>query len=197
MTLSCVYHKILKYSIGSIGQLRKSYHYQLTCKLLSYLTRNVQMMKEKSNLSFYRLLLLYGVGIAFLLLFVKYLDYGLFVRAVPFEIYVGVIALIFTILGIWMGLKLTTPKIKTVEIPSQRSSQFVLSKNLQSAKGISDREYEVLTLIASGHSNKEIAEELYISLSTVKTHTSRLFDKLDAKRRTQVIQKAKEAGLLP
>lgn len=154
-------------------------------------------MMEKSNLSFYKLLLLYGVGIAFLLLFVKYLDYGLFVRAVPFEIYVGVIALMFTVLGIWMGLKLTTPKIKTVEIPSQRSSQFVLNKNLQSAKGISDREYEVLTLIASGHSNKEIAEELYISLSTVKTHTSHLFDKLDAKRRTQVIQKAKEAGLLP
>ena len=154
-------------------------------------------VKRKSNLSFYKLLLLYGIGIALLLLFVKYLDYGLFVRAVPFEIYVGVIALLFTILGIWMGLKLTTPKIKTIQIPSKPSTKFVLDKNLQSAKGISDREYEVLTLIASGRSNKEIADELYISLSTVKTHTSHLFEKLDAKRRTQVIQKAKEIGLLP
>ena len=107
------------------------------------------------------------------------------------------IALLFTILGIWMGLKLTTPKIKTIQIPSKPSTKFVLDKNLQSAKGISDREYEVLTLIASGRSNKEIADKLYISLSTVKTHTSHLFEKLDAKRRTQVIQKAKEIGLLP
>ncbi len=154
-------------------------------------------MIEKSSRSFYKMILLYGVGIALLLLFIKYLDYGLFVRAVPFEIYIGVIALIFTVLGIGMGLKLTNPKVQTIEVPSLPKDTFELDKEVQTAKGISDREYEVLSLIASGHSNKEIAEQLFISLSTVKSHTTKLFEKLDAKRRTQLIQKAKKARLLP
>lgn len=153
-------------------------------------------MTEQSNQSFYKLLLVYGLGIALILLFIKYLDYGLFVRKVPFEIYIGVIALMFTVLGIWMGLKLTNPKTKIVEVPSDSQAAFKLDPNILKAKGISDREYEVLTLIASGNSNKEIAERLFISLSTVKSHNSKLFDKLDAKRRTQLIQKAKEAQLI-
>ncbi len=153
-------------------------------------------MTEQSNHSFYKLLLLYGAGIALILLFIKYLDYGLFVRTVPFEIYIGVIALMFTVLGIWMGLKLTNPKTKIVQVPGDSQADFELDPNILKAKGISDREYEVLMLIASGNSNKEIAERLFISLSTVKSHNSKLFDKLDAKRRTQLIQKAKEAQLI-
>lgn len=144
--------------------------------------------------SFYKYLLLYGVGIALLLFLVKYLDYGLFIRAIPFEVYVGTIALIFTVLGVWMGLRLTKPK---TEIYQPSSNGFILDQSAFSKSRISDREYEVLTLIAKGHSNQEIADELFISVSTVKTHTSHLFEKLEAKRRTQVIKKGKELGLLP
>jgi ATP/maltotriose-dependent transcriptional regulator MalT len=76
------------------------------------------------------------------------------------------------------------------------SDNFQLNEALLAQTGISKREYEVLELMAQGLSNQEIAEKLFVSLNTVKTHTSNLFVKLDAKRRTQAIQKAKELGLI-
>ena len=62
--------------------------------------------------------------------------------------------------------------------------------------GISERELDVLQLMAEGLSNKEIGERLFVSESTVKTHASRLFVKLDVKRRTQAVAKAKGLNII-
>ena len=139
-----------------------------------------------------RTILIYGLSMAVLLGLLKYLEYSFIVRDIPFEFYVGMIAVMFTVLGVWVGRRLT--RVKYVTSPS---SDFELDDAELKRLGISKREYEVLELIAGGLSNQEIADRLFVSTSTVKTHTSNLFAKLDARRRTQAIQKAKELRLLP
>ena len=115
------------------------------------------------------------------------------------EIYSGLIAALFAGVGIWLGLKLTGKKevlvVKEVTVPA--TVPFVLNEQRLKDLGITKRELEILELIAKGMSNREIAEKLFVSENTVKTHSSRLFDKLSAKRRTQAVQFAKEMGLLP
>lgn len=137
-------------------------------------------------------IIIYGLSMAALLGVLKYLEYSFVVRDIPFEFYVGVIAVMFTILGVWVGRRLT--RVTYVTSPA---SDFELDDAALKRLGISKREYEVLELIAGGLSNQEIADKLFVSTSTVKTHTSNLFAKLDARRRTQAIQKAKELHLLP
>jgi ATP/maltotriose-dependent transcriptional regulator MalT len=97
----------------------------------------------------------------------------------------------FTALGIWAGLRLTRPKL------IETDTQFFLDEANLRKVGISKREYEVLELIAQGLSNQEIADKLFVSVSTVKTHAANIFAKLDARRRTQAIQRAKELHLIP
>jgi DNA-binding NarL/FixJ family response regulator len=123
----------------------------------------------------------------------KLVEYKYFVRDIPLEFYIGVIAVMFTGLGIWAGLRLTRPKIVEVPVfgPFERDDQAV--KDL----GISKREFEVLELISAGLSNQEIAEKLFVSTSTVKTHVSNVLAKLDASRRTEAIAKAKEMRIIP
>jgi len=102
-------------------------------------------------------------------------------------------------LGIWLGLKLTRPreKLVVVEVPAAPTESFVPDRRRLEELSITPRELEILGLIASGMSNREIAEKLFVSENTVKTHSSRLFDKLGAKRRTQAVQIAKEERLIP
>jgi DNA-binding NarL/FixJ family response regulator len=135
--------------------------------------------------------LLYGVAMAALIGFLKAIEYRYFVRDLSLEVYLGVVAALFTGLGVWAGLRITRRKVIVVSADFQRNDQ-----ELQRL-GISKREYEVLELIAQGLSNQEIAEKLFVSLNTVKTHSSNLFMKLDARRRTQAVLRAKELGLLP
>jgi ATP/maltotriose-dependent transcriptional regulator MalT len=117
------------------------------------------------------------------------------------EVYVGAIAVIFTSLGIWLSLRLAKPKIKTVVIEKHirvnPSESFIVNEEELKRTGLSRRELEVLEFMARGLSNKEIAERLFVSENTVKTHASRLFEKLDVKRRTQAIEKAKRLILIP
>lgn len=141
-----------------------------------------------------KIVLGYGLTMAFLIFLLKWMDYRLFVRDISTEVYISVLALTFTALGIWMGLRLTRPKV-VVEAPAMDS--FQLDPERLKQVGISKREYDVLQLMAQGFSNQEIADQLFISLNTVKSHASKLFSKLDVKRRTQAIQVAKEMGLLP
>lgn len=141
-----------------------------------------------------KMILLYGLLMAALVWLLKYLDYRFLVRDLSIEIYLGIIAVICTALGIWMGLKLTRPK---VIIQAESGDGFSLDEQTLSQLGISKREYEVLELMAQGLSNQEIANQLFISLNTVKTHSSNLFSKLEVKRRTQAVQRAKELQLLP
>lgn len=128
---------------------------------------------------------------AILIFLLKYLEYRLFVRDLSTEFYVGIVAVMFTILGVWAGLRLTRKKIVLV------GPDFVLNENALQRLEISKREHEVLQLMATGLSNQEIADKLFVSLNTIKTHTSNLFLKLDVKRRTQAVQKGKELRLIP
>ena len=114
-------------------------------------------------------------------------------------IYGGLIALLFAALGIWLGLKLTRKKEVVVvkEVPVPANQPFALNEERLKVSGITRRELEILELIAQGMSNREIADKLFVSENTVKTHSSRLFDKLSARRRTQAVQIGKEMGLIP
>ncbi|MFL6467059.1 MAG: response regulator transcription factor [Pyrinomonadaceae bacterium] len=128
---------------------------------------------------------------AALLVLLKLVEYRYFVRDIPLEFYIGVVAVMFTGLGIWAGLRLTRPRIVEVTAPFQRDDASL--KRI----GISKREFEVLELISAGLSNQEIAEKLFVSTSTVKTHVSNVLGKLDASRRTEAIAKAKEMRIIP
>ena len=124
-------------------------------------------------------------------------SYSLFAKILSFEVYVGILALIFTGFGIWMGLRITNPPQNASTDTSPQADDFSINESTLAATGIRPREYEVLVKIAEGQSNQEIAESLYISLSTVKSHVSNIYEKLQVKRRVQAIQIGKEKGLLP
>jgi len=134
---------------------------------------------------------IYGVALAVLVGVLKFIEYRFFISDLSLEAYVGIVAVFFTALGIWAGLRLTRRKA----IPA--SSDFTLNESELQRLGISKREYEVLELIAHGLSNQEIADRLFVSLNTVKSHSSHLFMKLEARRRTEAIRRAKELRLLP
>jgi len=144
-------------------------------------------------------ILLYGLCGGVLIVILKLIEYRFLVIEHSVEIYGGLIALFFSVVGIWLGLKLTKEKETIVvrEVPVPGSGPFVRNETRQRELGITARELEILELIAQGLSNREIAERLFVSENTVKTHSSRLFDKLNAKRRTQAAQLGKEFGLIP
>jgi two-component system, NarL family, response regulator LiaR len=141
-----------------------------------------------------RTIILYGAALAILIFFLKFVEYRFFVKDLSLEFYVGLIAVLFTLLGVWAGLKLTRKKTVIVTVPA---ADFRIDEDKLRDLGISRREHEVLELMAKGLSNQEIADKLFVSLNTVKSHASSLFLKLETKRRTQTIQKAKELRLIP
>jgi NarL family two-component system response regulator LiaR len=143
-------------------------------------------------------ILLYGLCGGLLIAILKLTEYRFLVVEHSVEIYVALVAALFAGLGIWLGLTLTRkkPEIIIKEIPAQ-AGPFVADETRVSQLGITARELEILGLIATGLSNREIAGRLFVSENTVKTHSSRLFDKLGAKRRTQAVQIGKTARLIP
>ncbi len=154
-----------------------------------------------------RRVLLYGLlgGAAIALL--KVLEYKHFVHAYPTEIYGGIIAAVFAALGIYLGLRwrrahepaamAASAAPATPAPPPAPGAPFVADPAKLRELGITPREHEVLRLIADGLSNREIGEKVFISENTVKTHSSRLFDKLGVSRRVQAVQRARELGLVP
>jgi NarL family two-component system response regulator LiaR len=140
-----------------------------------------------------RTVLVYGSIFALLIFVMKFIEYRYLVRDLSLEFYLGVVAVIFMVLGVWAGLRITSRKTIVITGPA---ADFILDEDRLRQMGISKREHEVLELMATGLSNQEIADKLFVSLNTIKTHTSNLFLKLDAKRRTQAIQKAKELRIL-
>jgi DNA-binding CsgD family transcriptional regulator len=142
--------------------------------------------------------ILYGISLALLLLLLKWLEWHFVIVNNAFEVYAGAIALIFTALGIWLAIKLVKPKVNTIEVEKRVIAVpgFTLNEVELSRLRISSRELEVLQLMAEGLSNQEIAERLFVSLNTIKTHTSNLFLKLEAERRTKAIEKAKRLSLI-
>jgi two-component system, NarL family, response regulator LiaR len=159
------------------------------------------MTDNKNLLLRHKATIVYSISLAFLLFLLKWLELRFIIFDHSFEIYIGFIAVIFTALGIWLALKLSKPKIETVvvekEVYVNRNENFVLDTSLVSQLELSKRELEILSLLAQGHSNQEIASKLFISLSTVKTHIQNLFEKLDVKRRIQAVEKAKRLNLIP
>lgn len=139
-------------------------------------------------------ILIYGLSLAALVVFLKVLEVKYIIHEFSYEVYVSLIALIFTAVGLWIGIKIVSGK---KEIRIMVRSDFVKNESEIERSGISQREYEVLELMANGFSNQEIADRLFISLSTVKTHSANLFSKLNVKRRTQAVQRAKELQLIP
>ena len=146
-----------------------------------------------------RHILIYGLVGGLLIVLLRAVEYRFLVIEHSVEIYGGLVAMLFAGLGIWLGLKLTRNKEKIVikEVPIAAPERFTLNQPRLQELGITPRELEILELIARGLSNREIAEQLFVSENTVKTHSSHLFDKLSARRRTQAVQLGKEFGLIP
>ena len=154
-------------------------------------------------------ILLYGVAGGLLVVVLKLTEYRFLVIEHSVEIYGALVAALFAALGIWLGQTLTKKKpevlVKEVivqetiikEVPAQTREPFVVDEARVTEFGITARELEILGLIAAGLSNREIADKLFVSENTVKTHSSRLFDKLGARRRTQAVQIGKTARLIP
>jgi DNA-binding CsgD family transcriptional regulator len=144
-----------------------------------------------------RQLVLWGAAGGVLIALLKVIEYKHLVYEYPGEIYGGLVALIFTAVGIYLGLKWTRPKEVVVVKEVRVGGPFVLDETKLREIGLTQREHEILGLIARGLSNREIGETLFVSENTVKTHSSRLFEKMQVNRRTQAVQRGKELGLIP
>lgn len=134
-----------------------------------------------------RTILVYGALLAALAVGLQWLEFQYVIRTHATETYVVLIAVAFLGLGLWAGARL---------FRRSPPGEFVGNPQAQASLGISDRELGVLRLLAAGHSNKEIARQLDLSPNTVKTHIARLFEKLEARRRTEVILRARELGMI-
>jgi two-component system, NarL family, response regulator LiaR len=144
--------------------------------------------------------ILYGFCLALLLALLKWLELRLVIINHAFEIYIGAIALIFTGLGIWVALKLAKPKIQTILVEKPvyiEKENFRINDQELARINISKRELEVLQLMAEGLSNHEIADRLHVSLSTIKSHSHNIFEKMEVDRRTQAIDKARKLQIIP
>jgi DNA-binding NarL/FixJ family response regulator len=152
-------------------------------------------------LSRHKQTILYGTALAAIIFFIRWFEIHYVLADDQLDTYIGIIALLFTGLGIWLAVKLRKPKVETViiekEIQLAPSAEFVLNGAEMKRLSLSKRELEVLQLIAEGLSNQEIAEKLFVSLNTIKTHSAQLFGKMDVKRRTQAVDMGKRLGLIP
>jgi len=149
----------------------------------------------------WRHIILFGLAGGLLITLLKWTEYRYLVVEHSIEIYGGLTAATFAAFGIWLGLRLTRKQIVLKEVrvavPVPAGQPFAVNSKKLEELEITPRELEILELIAKGMSNREIAEKLFVSENTVKTHSSRVFDKLGAKRRTQAVQMGKEFGLIP
>lgn len=137
----------------------------------------------------WRTVIVYGLVLAVGVVVLQLLEVQMLARSYPMELYVGLIAAGFMALGVWLGVRIARKRNPTD--PFARNDQAIRSM------GMSPRELEVLELLAAGKSNKEIAGKLSVSPNTVKTHVARLYEKLEANRRTEAVMRARELGVIP
>ncbi len=142
----------------------------------------------------------FGLALAILFFVVQWMEIRFLLFSNNFQIYILLIAILFTLIGIWIASRIRTPKVETLVIEKPifvaATAHFEIDQKELSERKISKRELEVLQLMADGKSNQEIADELFVSLPTIKTHAANLFEKLDVKRRTQAVETAKRLRLL-
>jgi DNA-binding CsgD family transcriptional regulator len=143
--------------------------------------------------------ILYGLCLAVLLFLLKWLELKFVIVNNAYEVYMGAIAAFFTALGIWLALKLTKPKTVVVEkqVYVNKGPEFTINQAEVEKLGLSKRELDVLQLMAEGLSNQEISERLFVSLNTIKTHSAKVFEKMEVKRRTQAIEMGKRLSIIP
>ena len=124
----------------------------------------------------YKALLLYSAALALLLILLRWAEWELVIVDNRFEVYAGLIALLFTLLGIWLAVKLSKPKTILVEkeVLIREQAAFKINEKAVSELGISKRELEILVLTAGGLSNQQIADQLFVSLNTIKTHLANM-----------------------
>ena len=146
-----------------------------------------------------RVILLYGLSGGLLIAALRYIEYRFIVVEHSIEIYGALIAAIFAAVGIRLGLSLSRPKEVVVvrEAPATVDRPFARNDARVAELGLTPRELEILDRIAGGLSTRQIAEALFVSENTVKTHASRLFDKLGVNRRTQAVHVARTLGIIP
>jgi DNA-binding CsgD family transcriptional regulator len=149
-----------------------------------------------------RHVLIFGLVGGLLIATLQYTEYRFVVIEHSVELYSALVAILFAAFGIWLGLRITRKRetiiVKEVLVPAaDPSSPFVPDSAQLQNLGITARELEILSLVARGLSNREIATQLFVSENTVKTHCAHAFSKLGAARRTQAVQRGKELGLLP
>jgi NarL family two-component system response regulator LiaR len=146
-------------------------------------------------------IIIYGIALAFLIVLLKWLELRFILIDNQLDTYIGLIALLFTGLGIWLALKLRKPKIHTVvvekEVFAVNKVDFTINTDEVRRLNLSKRELEVLQSMAEGLSNQEIASRLFVSLNTIKTHSAQIFEKMEVKRRTQAIDMAKRLSIIP
>lgn len=141
-------------------------------------------------------IIIYALALALLVFTLKWLQWEFLIIDNSIDIYIGLIAVFFTMLGIWVANQLTKPKIQEVIIEKEvivpQAEDFTINERELEKLKLTKREYEILQLLIKGHSNSDIANQLFLSISTVKTHVSNLYTKMNVKRRTQAIAKAKK-----
>ena len=146
-------------------------------------------------------IIIYGIALAVLLFLLKWLETRYILIDQQLDIYLGIIAVLFTAFGIWLALKIRKPKVETVIIEKKvvlaTGPDFILNEDEVRRLNLSKRELEVLQLMAGGLSNQEIAERLFVSLNTIKTHSAQIFEKMEVKRRTQAVDMAKRLSIIP
>lgn len=144
-------------------------------------------------------IIIYGSSLALLVFLLKWIQWKFLIVDHSIDIYIGLIALFFTGLGIWMALQFTKTKVEQVVVEKKvflPAEQISIDEDAIKALNLSPREYEVLQLMSKGLSNADIAGRLYLTISTIKTHVSNLYVKMDVKRRTQAIEKAKSLRII-
>lgn len=148
----------------------------------------------------FRHIILYGLILALLVFALKWLQWKFVLVDNAIDIYIGFVALFFTILGIWVASHIMRLKVETLivekEILVPQAEPFTINSTELQKLNLNSREYEVLQLLAQGHSNADIAASLFLSVSTIKTHVSNLYFKMDVKSRTQAITKAKQLKII-
>jgi two-component system, NarL family, response regulator LiaR len=146
----------------------------------------------------YKQIILYGLVLAIFLFLLKWLEMRYELVDQQMDTYIGLIAIMFTGLGIWLALKIRKPKVETIIVEKEvYLNDFSVNEDEIKRLNLSKRELEVLQLMAAGLSNQEIAEKLFVSLNTIKTHWTQIFEKMEVKRRTQAVDLGKKLSIIP